>query len=266
MASDRLTCLIIGGNGFVGSGIRTATEESGWKTFIADRDSYDSYKGREFDLVINANGNSKRFFAEKDPLYDFEASAVSVYKSLLDFPSSRYALVSTVDVYNDTTRPESTQEDVLIDPHTLGPYAFHKWLAEQFVMRHQSSWYIFRLAQMVGDGLRKGPLFDLLNGQPLWIDGRTRLHFMHTRKVGAAICQLVQKAPQNQSYNVCGRGSVDFQRVLDMFAGNSLKIPESPGVQCYDVSTSRAEQWVELPDSLAEVTDFVKTSTQIEQH
>lgn len=251
------SCLIIGGNGFVGSGIQASARAHGWNVFVADRNSYDGFRGRKFDVVINANGNSKRYYADKDPMFDFEASVTSVYRSLLDFPDSHYALVSTVDVYNDPTRPESTTEDTPVDPHTLGAYAFHKWMAEQLVMRQERPWHIFRLAQMVGPGLRKGPMFDLLNQQPLWIDGRTRLHFMDTQNVGSAMCRLIRDAPHDNIFNVCGRGSVEFSHVLNLFGDQDIEYCESPGVQCYDVNTEKTEQWLELPDSLSEVTDFV---------
>ncbi|HIE95807.1 MAG TPA: NAD(P)-dependent oxidoreductase [Fuerstia sp.] len=257
---DQTTCLIIGGNGFVGSGIRDAARDCGWDVSVADHTSYVSFAGQTFDIVINANGNAKRFHADRDPLFDFDASAASVYKSLFDFPCSKFALISTVDVYNRPDHRQTTQEDTAIDPLPLGPYAFHKWLAERFVMRHQTPWQVFRLAQMVGTGLRKGPIFDLLHGQPLWIHNESRLHYMNTRQIGAAICALIEHAPANEVYNVCGRGSVEFQAVLDLFPQDRHPARENCARQCYNVDTSRTQQWYALPDSWNEVRAFVEES------
>ena len=261
---DQPTCLIIGGNGFVGSGIRDAARDFGWDVSVADHASYAGFAGQYFDIVINANGNAKRFHADRDPLFDFDASAASVYKSLFDFPCSKYALISTVDVYNRPDCLETTREDMAIDPLPLGPYAFHKWLAERFVMRHQTQWQVFRLAQMVGTGLRKGPIFDLLHAQPLWIHDESRLHYMNTSQIGAAICTLIENAPGNEVYNVCGRGSVEFRAVLDLFPQDNLPARENPTRQCYNVDASKTHQWFPVPDSWNEVQAFVEESLRNE--
>jgi nucleoside-diphosphate-sugar epimerase len=261
---DQPSCLIIGGDGFVGSGIHRAASELGWDVSVVNRTTYRDLTGKTFDIVINANGNARRFQADRDPLFDFEASAASVYRSLFDFPCSRYALISTVDVYNHPDCADTTQEDTVIDPLSLGPYAFHKWLAEQFVMRQQTPWQVFRLAQMVGSGLQKGPLFDLLHDRPLWIHDESRLHFMNTRHVGSAICSLIENAPANEVYNVCGRGSVEFRAVLDLFPHDKLPIRETSQLQCYDIDTSKTHRWFPLPDSGDEVSTFVEESLRID--
>ena len=86
------TCLIIGGRGFVGSAIASAASEAGWAVSIADRQTYNSYLGQEFDLIFNANGNAKKYLANQNPHADFEASLRSVALSLYDFQCQKYIL------------------------------------------------------------------------------------------------------------------------------------------------------------------------------
>ena len=89
---------IIGGNGFVGTGIRTALEKNGIRCTTIRRDTYDTLRGSSFDILINANGNSKKYLAAQSPKEEFLASVVSVQQSLADFTYGLYIHCSSVDV------------------------------------------------------------------------------------------------------------------------------------------------------------------------
>jgi nucleoside-diphosphate-sugar epimerase len=250
--------LLIGAAGFVGSALAAAVRDSGWDLHAATRDNYDTFIGRSFDLVINANGNARRFLADQEPIADFRASAETVYRSCLDFSCRRYAYISTVDVYNDTSRRAETREDAEIDPLRLSPYAFHKWLAERFVMRNDGEWQIFRLAQMVGPGLRKGPVYDLLHGDKIWIHDESELHFLQTHTVANAVLELIKSGAANEVYNVCGVGAVSYGEVRQLF-------PDQVGVengatarQMYSIDTERTARLIQLPASQMEVVAFVR--------
>ena len=117
---------------------------------IADRQTYNSYLGQEFDLIINANGNAKKYLANQNPHADFEASLRSVALSLNDFQCQKYIYISTVDVYEDTTSELTTLESAQINLMNLYTYGFHKRLAELVVMRKAKSWHIFRLDRWWG--------------------------------------------------------------------------------------------------------------------
>ena len=208
--------------------------------------------------MINANGNASRFRADQDPLFDFEASLATVYRSLFDFEYERYVFLSTVDVYNGTEQVELTREDIPIDPLALGAYGFHKRQAELCVMRNCPRYLVLRLGQMVGNGLKKGPVYDIMNNQPLWIDSRSRLPFMNTANVGHALLQLLESGVDREVFNVCGRTSVEFSRVMELFPAASRQSVQSEStVQVYEVATEKGEQFCQLPDSWDEIESFV---------
>lgn len=252
------TCLIIGGRGFVGSAISAVAEELGWQVTIAGRTESQSLAGTAFDLVVNANGNASRFRAEQDPLFDFEASLATVYRSLFDFPCDRYVFLSTVDVYNRPEDREETREDTPIDPLALGAYGFHKRQAELSVMRTCPHYLVLRLGQMVGFGLKKGPLYDIMNNQPLWIDSQSRLPFINTTNVGYALFQLLEAGVDREVFNVCGRGSIEFSRVQELFPSVEPSTNQTElASQVYEIATEKAEQYCQLPDSWDEIKTFV---------
>lgn len=262
LMSNSTTCLVIGAAGYVGSAIALAARDAGWQVTGIGRNDYAQQVGQHFNVIINANGNASRFQANRDPAWDFNASVSSVYQSLFDFQCDFYAMISTVDVYNDPANVDCTLENTPIDPTQLCPYGFHKRLAELSVIRHAPKWQIFRLAQMVGPSLSKGPIFDVLDRKPLWIHPQTRLHYMNTLSVGRAVLRLIDCAPANEAYNVCGRDNVAFNTVLEMFDPPYCDVTYSDTQQqTYCINTDKTHRLCPLPQSLDQVQDFIKTAT-----
>lgn len=75
---------ILGSNGFIGNNLFKELSKEFFVVGIT-RDNYEEYVGKKFDIFINANGSSKKYWAENHPLEDFELNVLSVYKTLLDF-------------------------------------------------------------------------------------------------------------------------------------------------------------------------------------
>lgn len=258
MSSPSARCLVIGGRGFVGSALVDEAAAAGWDVAAVGREDYAERAGEAFDLVIHANGNARRFKANAEPLWDFEASVRPVYRAVLDFPAAHHALISSVDVYNDPSRIEATTEEVAIDLVRLPPYGFHKRLAELCMMRHARSWQIFRLAQMVSPRLSKGPIYDLLQGQPLWIDPASELPYLTTQHAARAVIDLVAHAPRGEIYNVCGRGSVPFHRVLELLDATAhCRTFAGYERQVYRIDTTKTHRLSALPDSWNEIRTFI---------
>jgi nucleoside-diphosphate-sugar epimerase len=256
--SNNTTCLVIGADGYVGSAMVQTARDSGWHVTGVGRNNYTQYVGQRFNMVINANGNASRFKANREPAWDFNASVRSVYESLFDFQCDRYAMISTVDVYNEPANANATAEDTPIDPARLCSYGFHKRLAELCVIKQAPQWQIFRLAQMVGANLKKGPLFDVLERKRLWIHPQTRLHYMNTRNVGHTVVDMMQHAPVNEIYNVCGRDNVAFDKILELFEPPYSDVTyNDTQQQTYCINTDKTHRLCPLPGSLDQVHDFI---------
>ena len=215
------SCLVIGGRGFVGSAMAARARDLGLVVSAIGRDDYGEAVGRRFDVVVFAAGNARRYLADRDPSADLDASVGAVYRALRDFPSERFVLASTVDVYPDPSRLEATREDAPIDPARPSTYGFHKRLAELVTMRDAPGWLIVRLGQMLGPGLRKGPVFDALHGEPLRVSPASRYPFLRTSSVAELTFALLEAGATEAVYNVCGRGSVALADAL----------PEPPAVR-----------------------------------
>lgn len=206
---------ILGGNGFVGSAIARFCSSQGWEHRVIGRANYTEFVGQSCDLLINANGNSKKFVATREPTVDFEMSVLSVQRSLFDFEFRKYVFFSSADVYPETTSPETTCETTEIDITKQSRYGFHKYLAEQIVRHGCADWTIFRLGGMVGPNLVKNPIYDLLNSESLFVHPDSEMQFLHTSKVAELTFELHPRL-SHKVLNLVADDPISLRKIWDL--------------------------------------------------
>jgi nucleoside-diphosphate-sugar epimerase len=248
---------ILGGKGFVGSAFARVCAERGLDFVVIDRQSYRDVVGRRCGLFVNANGNSRKPLASQAPLEEFDASVRSVRQSIIDFPCEQYVHLSSCDVYPNCSSPATTCEDQALDPRQQSPYGFHKYLAELCVRHAAPSWLVVRLGGFVGPGLRKNAIFDILHGGPLWLDPASELQFMSTDAAAQIVLDLAADGPRNEVVNVCGRGIIQLDEVMQLVGREVPVNPGSPVVH-YNVSIEKASRRVQLPPTRQTVAEFVR--------
>jgi len=205
--------IILGGRGFLGSALCAEAAQRGWEVLPIGRDDYDNYVGTACDLLINADGNSKKYLAEGDPNLDFDLSVRSVARSLHDFHPRLYTYLSSIDVYPNKSNPSYNHEEVPIVPNKISTYGFHKFLAEQLVRHTAPAWIIFRLGGFVGAGLKKNSIYDMLHGQPLRVHPDSRYQYMNSATMAAIVFRLVEGNHVNSIYNLTGEGTVSLREI-----------------------------------------------------
>lgn len=255
--------VIIGSQGFVGSAfVRYLQQQPGIQVVEVTRTSYAQYQGVASDIVIEAACNSKKYWAEENPVTEFDASVNHRLKTLQDFPAAFHIHLSSVDVYSDLASPETTTEDSPIDLATASHYGFHKLLAEQLVQHYAPNWLIIRLAGMVGQGLRKNPVYDILQGQPLRIHPESQYQFMGTDQVAQLVWRLAEQGIRQEVLNLCGDGLISpaeiaqmSQRSLDL---SLLKPDVKPRI--VHINTCKIQQFFPLPSTQSAIAHFLETS------
>lgn len=248
---------LLGGNGFVGSAYARRLTAAGREFAIITRDNYADFVGRSCDLVINANGNSKKYLADRAPLDEFDASVRSVRKSLVDFRCQTYVYLSTVDVYPDCSPGSNTSEAASLDGASQSTYGFHKYLAEQCVRHSAREWLILRLGGFVGPGLWKNPIHDILSGGPLWLDSASQLQFLHTDRAADLALSLVDAGCRQEVFNLCGRGVVSLAEVIEAAGASASVRPGSPVVR-YEVDIKKLAAHRKVPETRSAVLEFVR--------
>jgi len=248
---------VLGARGFVGSAFLRAAQARGQSAECVDLDNYGEFIGRECDLLVNADGNSKKYLAAEKPVEEFELSVVSVLKALHDFRFREYLHVSTIDVYPDHENPRRNREDAPITIEALSPYGLHKYLGELLVRRYAPRSLIVRLGGVLGPGLRKNPVFDLIHDHPLRVHEDSRYQYLPVDFAAAAAFDLAGQGLWGETVNLCGTGTVSIRQVRELL-GKSLRyaFPDVPR-ETYEINNNKLRSRFKVPTSVETVGGFV---------
>jgi len=250
---------VLGGDGFVGSAICSRLADEGHQFKVLNRENYSTYVGDRCDIFVNCNGNSRRFWADEQPVEDFEASVLSTMKSIFDFKSRLYVFISSVDVYWDTSNTESTKENSEIEVEKLNIYGFHKWISEELVRRYSNKWLILRLGNMVGPGLKKNPVFDALTGNLIRTSKQSQYGLIHTKDMALAFDRLVTLGHTNQAINVCGTGTIRIEDI-SKYTGRAISYASDSEETCqiYNINNDMLKNLIEVPTSKDTLLNFIR--------
>ena len=255
-----LTVTIIGAQGFVGSAFARHLENKNVELRLITRKNYADFAGKKSDVVVEAACNSKKFLSDKNPLEDFDLSVAHRLRTLLDFPADFHVHISSVDVYADLSQPQKTIEDTPVNISECSHYGFNKLLAEQLVRHHAKRWLIVRLAGMVGAGLRKNPIFDILNNQPIFIHPDSQYQFMPTDAVAETIWNLFEKNVAGEIFNLCGDGLISPTEIARI-AERELKLSDESRrsePRVVNVSNEKIKRFAQIPETRRSVAEFVQ--------
>lgn len=220
------------------------------------KQNYSQHLGEYFDVLVNANGNSKRYWADNNPLKDFDASTLSVYKSIFDFKFTKYVYLSSSDVYEDHTNIENTKEEQQNFFHNLSPYGFHKYLSEQIIKNFSTDYLILRSSLILGSRLKKGPMYDLLNQIPLFISLDSQLQMITTVEIAKVIKFLLRSNKKNEIYNLGGKGTVNF-RNIEVYTKIKPMVAKEARKQTYEMNINKLDKIFPLKKSTEYLVDYL---------
>lgn len=228
---------ILGGEGLLGSDLVKFLSKN-HKIDTITKESYAKKKGTEYKILINANGNSKRFWANQNPKKDFFLSTASVVNSIFDFPCSIYIYISSSDVYENHTAPQFTKENQIIDPNNLSLYGFNKYMSELVVKKYKAGFLILRSSMILGTNLKKGPFYDIFHNKPLFITPNTRLQIITTRAVAEIIEILLKRSIISKTLNIGGSGTFSFKKIC-RYIKREFQISKEAKKQIYEMNVKK---------------------------
>lgn len=248
---------IIGSNGMVGSDLMQYLKSYFRKITPINRKNYDRYRGTNFDIIINANGNSNKIWAKNNVLSDFAASTASVYASLFDFPCKTYIYISSADVYQDHTNKKSTKESKVIKTEGLSTYGFHKYLSECIVKNFAKEYIILRCPMILGNNLKKGPIYDILHSSRLFVTGESSFQMITTYELAQIIYFLLSQNIRKEIFNVGGRDVVILRQIAE-YLRNSVTFPKDGETVKYEINVSKLDKIYHLKTSYEYLQNLVK--------
>lgn len=165
-----MNAALIGHSGFVG---QTLLRQQEFGALFRSTDIA-GIEGRHFELVVCAGAPAQKWIANREPLADL-ANIDRLISHLSRLSCDRFVLISTVDVFNS---PVGVDEDSIPTETGLHAYGANRLRLERFVRERFAAHLVVRLPGLVGPGLRKNVVFDLLNGNGVEkLDPRAKFQF-----------------------------------------------------------------------------------------
>ena len=252
---------ILGAKGFIGSAFVRYCQAKKIQFAAIEKDNYKDYVGQSCDIFINANGNSKKYIAEKYPQRDFKLSFLSVEKTLRDFGIKKYICISSIDVYNNFSDPKENHEDSDINVSKQSFYGFHKYLAEQMIKKYAQDWLVIRCGGFVGKGLKKNSIFDILNSLPLRIHVASQYQYLPVDELPKIVFFLIRKKFSKEVFNACGKGLISLKEVIKLVQSYKLKCnSKNSKKEIYNINIRKIYSFFRLPSTKESVKAFIKDS------
>lgn len=252
--------IVIGGRGFIGAAFVRLLSQIGHEVVVIGRENWALAEGTACDVLIYAAGNSRKYLAERDPRSDFDANVRDLYRALETVRAPHFVLISSADVYPDQSSPALTPEALVIDPALCSRYGLHKHLAEQLLMGAHSAWLIVRMGGVVGPGLWKNAIFDMLNDQPVRLDPESELQFIGVDTAARIIWNLVRGGIVNQVVNLGAHQPVHLGRLHRRLGSASPFLARAPRIR-YEVSLAKIEMLAaaRMPNGGDEVEAYLQS-------
>ena len=193
---------IIGAKGFIGSEISHRLQK--YEIYPIGKEGWAK---QYYDLIIDADGSSKKYLAEDEPLKDFKASVDSViyHTNALDY--DKYIYLSTIDV-------EYYQES---------NYGFHRKIAEDLIKKYCSNFTIIRLCSVIGHSAIKGVVRDILYHDKIYTKKSSTIQLISLKEVVSNILLIInERDTDHKILKFYGTEPIRVERICSMFGKNPV--------------------------------------------
>ena len=167
---------IVGANGFLGIALSKCSTKYEHDVIKITKDNFDEHRKDFFDILINTATPSKKYWAYNNPYLDFQASVSLTADLVYNWNYQKMIHISTMSVN---------------ELNTKHPYSINKKAAE-IIASYKNS-LIVRLSNLYGEGLSRGPLYDLLNNKKVYVDINSEYSFISTEFVAKWIFENLHK-------------------------------------------------------------------------
>jgi len=225
---------IIGALGFIGKNIALSLKKD-FEIIEITKSNYRSHVGEEFDILINANGNSTKFLANRYPERDFKTSVTTVIDSFSHFKYDKYIYISTIDAEKN-----------------IDIYGLNRYLAEQIVERYCDNWLVIRCCAVIGKDARKGVVNDIVTNQEVYLTPDSKLQLIAVTEVAKKIKEYLY-SKRNEIIRLYSSDNITVQEITNVLS-KKLHVNEKAKKIIYDYDTDDSQ----LKTSLHYLNDILK--------
>ena len=242
---------LIGSTGFVGTNLSRAHTF----TQLFNRENITLSADDTFKNVICAAAPGSMFEANRLPYHDSKLIS-NLIKSISAISTETFILISTVATLNNFGDGEDESSN---DYQYQAGYGGNRRVLEAFCQNHFKRCLVVRLPALIGTGLKKNFIFDLLNPMPSMLK-RTTLQYLLDQAPGSLkdiIDTLYTWDTEIEMYRIdrCALSNHENKQCIDEFitksgfAAETFTNPEST-FQYYDLSRLYADIQVALNSEL----------------
>jgi hypothetical protein len=209
---------LIGHTGFVGANLLRQHPFAS----LYNSKNIEEIQGREFELLVCAGVTSTKWKANGDPQEDFD-QIDRLIKNIDKAVFKKLVLISTISVY---------------DMPADNAYGSNRLYLETYLKNKHDNVTIVRLPSLFGRGLKKNPLYDLMNHEYRFLphpDSTFQYYGLDKiwKDIGIAIDRNIE------TLNISIEPIV-FQDILNLFEASSLS---SAKLVVEDMQSNHAKHW-----------------------
>lgn len=187
--------IVLGHTGFVGRTVYKHLKEQ--RYIIGGLNSKSNEIYTSCDIVVNCAGNAKKYFAEEN-YYSARLMEQRIINRLKKIKAKRIIHISSICVKDDNN------------------YGKLKRFVEKEIKDAFSDVVILRLGGLVGKGLSKNVVYDLLNNDLLRVSLRSCFNFIHTNTIAELIGYLIKNWKSQATINVAANNSISVKRIIEI--------------------------------------------------
>ena len=208
---------IIGAEGLLGSEIFFRLQKIiTFELCPIQSSNINQYDKFECDLLINANGSSRKGWCNENPKESMHINCISTYEYIKKFKPKRYILISSIEVYSNLEKLSTTREiDANTNHSLISNYGLHKLVTENIIRKYYSDYLIIRLPALLSKKLKKNVVFDIVNNRNLFISPESYLNFISTQAVAEFIIKFLFKSSFN-IINFAATSSIQVKEVISL--------------------------------------------------
>jgi len=245
--------IVIGANGLLGKSIVKYLELNKHKVIKINKKNYLKKKNSYADIVINANGNSNKFFANNNPNIDFKKSFLTTFKSIEDFKFKKYIFLSSGDIYATPELSKTHEKNCFDFPANF--YGKNKILSEKLIQFYCKKWLIFRLGPVIGKNIKKNAVYNIMNNLHVYDNIKSKSSFIDSDSV-AKIIYKINKKINNQIFNLSGKGTVSLERIKKMTKSNST-FDNKRLKKKYELNINKLSNLIKIPKTEFELKKLI---------
>lgn len=191
----------------------------------------------------------------QNPLKDFNLNVNSTIQSIFDFKYTKYIFISTIEVYNNKSKPQFNHENIKINPNILSNYGFDKYLAEQCITKYCHDFIIIRLGGIIGENMIKNPVYDIFVRKKIFVDINSKYQYIMTTDVGKILWGLI-KNENNGIFNLCGNGNISLKEIITMFNQQIERDIYMKPLEVYNVNINKIKKIISIPETVDVLNKF----------